>query len=81
MENKNLKNRFWVVMGKLPTRVTVAHAYEDAAIREARRLARANPGEEFTVMESVSSFVVNNLIEYKFVKPEDNPEDDRYIPF
>lgn len=81
MENENLKSHFYVVMGKLPTHVSKMHDSEDSAVLEAQRLARANPGEEFTVMCAVTSFVVNNLFQYRYVKPEDNPEDFRYIPF
>lgn len=37
------------------------HNTEEGATREAERLARANPGQTFIVMESVGALVADNI--------------------
>lgn len=53
--------QFWMVwnIGGNPPRVQ--HGYEHVAISEAERLARANPGETFVVLEATHARKVSDM--------------------
>lgn len=77
MNNSTLKP-FWLVWclnGNTPTRM---HDSLDSACREAERLARANNGNTFVVMQSYGAAVVNPVTKID-LRPEEGPRDD--IPF
>lgn len=44
--------KYWMVHGDQGNRPVVVHDKEESAIEEAKRLARANPGKSFAVLES-----------------------------
>lgn len=48
-------NRFWMVWSPAGRTPTVQHLSEASAKNEANRLARANPGSEFHVLQSVGT--------------------------
>lgn len=52
---------FWLVWNPARDKPQHRHSTLDGANREAERLARANPGETFIVLESVSALVVDNI--------------------
>lgn len=52
---------FWLVWNPQGYNPQHKHNSEDGATREAERLARANPGQTFIVMESVGALVVDNI--------------------
>lgn len=57
----------WCEGGGAPT---VRHLDYDKASREAKRLARANPGHRFTVLVAVRGFEVNDLRETAYLGEE-----------
>ena len=76
------KNKVWVVINDyLPTTITCRHDSYESADKEAKRLAKLHSDITFVVMESMNGYTVNNLVELKFVRPCDNPNDPDYIPF
>lgn len=67
---------FWLVwnpQGRAPTR---DHPTRDSAEREAERLARANRGQRFIVLQSVSERVVDDVQVIAHV-----PDDRDDVPF
>lgn len=52
---------FWIVWCQGGGTPTVQHDEQGSAIREAERLARANPGKRFVVLESIAARVVDNM--------------------
>lgn len=48
---------FWLVWREFTTSPTHKHGTEASARREAERLARANPGEEFFILAAIDSCV------------------------
>ena len=66
----------WCEGGGAPT---MRHSDYATASREAKRLARGNPGQRFTVMVAVQGFEVNDLKEVRYLGL-DEAIDDR-IPF
>ncbi|PZO66158.1 MAG: hypothetical protein DI635_00590 [Pseudoxanthomonas suwonensis] len=52
---------FWLVWNPQGYNPQHKHNTLDGATREAERLARANPGQTFIVMESVGALVVDNI--------------------
>lgn len=70
----------WCENGGAPT---VRHADYLTASREAKRLARANPGRRFTVMVAVRGFEVNDLRETAYLGEGRSlaEADDDGIPF
>jgi hypothetical protein len=60
MEEKKRMEKFWMVLGD--GRPTFRHTYENSANQEAERLARANPGREFIVLEAKRIFKVENPV-------------------
>ena len=52
---------FWLVWNPQGYNPQCKHNTEEGATREAERLARANPGQTFIVMESVGALVVDNI--------------------
>ena len=51
--------KFWMVLGKGVPRVE--HLTEGTARSEALRLAQINPGESFTVLESLATVKICNI--------------------
>lgn len=56
----------WCVDGSFPR---VQHGAKGDAEREAQRLARANPGKRFVVLESRSAFEANDLTRVAYEHP------------
>jgi hypothetical protein len=55
-----MNKRFWMVLG--PQGMPVVRHYSEAEARkEAERLARANSGQEFVVLRSVSACVKSDI--------------------
>ncbi|GAP67363.1 hypothetical protein MBSD_n2684 [Mizugakiibacter sediminis] len=52
---------FWLVWNPQGYNPQRKHNTKEGATREAERLARANPGQTFIVMESVCALVVDNI--------------------
>lgn len=46
-------NKFWMVLNPSNRQPVVQHETKGAAEHEAERLARANPGQEFVVLEAM----------------------------
>jgi len=46
---------FWMVYGEGKQAPTMKHHHFEAAKKEATRLARANPGVEFVVLQSIAT--------------------------
>jgi hypothetical protein len=65
--------KFWYVYDKTSYKPTHEHQSEIAANNEAERLAKANPGQEFLVLEAKRSFKVESPVK---IVELDNP-----IPF
>lgn len=53
------RGKFWMVVGVGSP--TVRHPSRQSAKNEAERLAKACPGDEFTVLESVATVVKSDL--------------------
>lgn len=64
---------FFMVMSDIPDRAPprVRHNSLDAAKREARRLADANPGERFFVLASLGHMIRNDPVSWQ--KHDDVP--------
>ena len=74
--------RFWMVYGVNGGSPTVLHGTYESAEKEASRLARANTGSVFVVLESVSAIVRNDLFVRKYRAPLPSKEvSDDDIPF
>lgn len=56
MKTRNEKQAFWMVYGVGQRAPTRKHLSEPAAEQEAVRLAQANPGIEFVVLEAKAGF-------------------------
>lgn len=54
--------QFWMVWNLDGNQPRHRHATEDLATIEAKRLAQANPGESFVVLEAVSAHKVTNMV-------------------
>ena len=53
------RSKFWMVLGNgVPT---VRHCDKKTAEREAERLARVNPGQPFTVLESLATAIRSDI--------------------
>ena len=65
-----------VVGGGTPT---FRHPTKQSAQHEAERLARNNPGQEFTVLESLATVVKNDL--QWVLNDLDGSETDEGVPF
>lgn len=52
---------FWTVWNPKRDTPTVAHSSEESATREAERLARANKGEQFFVMQATACRFVDDM--------------------
>lgn len=59
---------FWMIHGKGCGTPTVRHPTAEAAALEAKRLARANPGTEFVILQSVASALKTD-VEFKLIRP------------
>jgi hypothetical protein len=69
------EKRFWMVLGaETPT---FRHVEIDTAIKEAERLANANPGKEFIVLESVAACRRQTVAWAKHVVDPNYPEMER----
>lgn len=66
------ESTFWVVWNPEGSNPQVRHRFHDKATTEAKRLARAHPGQHFYVLEVVDSFQVDDLIRTRY---------EREIPF
>ena len=77
METKPAKFWFvWNPSGRIPR---YQHWAKDAAVREAERLARQNPDDEFVVLESVASVrVPETPVTWR---EHVHTDDDRDLPF
>lgn len=63
------QDTFWMVyspQGGAPTR---QHGSPDSAAREAERLARANPGREFYVLQAIEGRCVNDMQRVQLTTP------------
>ena len=65
-----MQETFYMVKGDGPT--NVRHASREIAEREAKRLARENPGTPFFVMMAIDGFVKDDVrhIDLHFSEPE-----------
>jgi hypothetical protein len=66
MEECMEQEAFWFVWNEQGRAPTHRHSNEHAAEREAERLARANLGQTFIVLRSVSSFKATDMIRTVF---------------
>ena len=74
--------KFFVVWAENGGAPTVKHIDRETAYREARRLALANPGIRFIVLEPVVAVLKNDLITTTFKRQPPWPrDDDDRIPF
>lgn len=53
--------QFWMVWNLNGNQPRYTHTSESLAENEAKRLARANPGERFVVLEAVSAHQVTDM--------------------
>lgn len=67
---------FWMVKGAGPT--NHVHATEEAAVMEAARLAELNPGQEFHVLQSISTAVKTSVV---WTMHDRRPERGDNVPF
>ena len=70
---RDKRRAFWLVwnpQGHAPTR---QHDTRDSAKREAERLARANRGQRFIVLQSMSECVVDEVQHIEHEDWEENP--------
>jgi hypothetical protein len=72
----NQSRTFWMVLGNVAP--TFRHNTELQARAEAARLARTNPGQAFTVLESIAT-VVKSDMSWSLHHPD--AQDDLTIPF
>lgn len=71
------RGKFWMVVGQgVPC---FRHPSKQSAQREAERLARNNPGQEFTVLESLATVVKDDL--RWELNDVDSSETDGGVPF
>lgn len=56
-----MEQTFWMVWNPARNAPTCKHESLDSAEREAKRLARINPDEQFFVLESVSGWVKSDV--------------------
>ncbi len=64
------QEKFWLVWSPTGTKAPQhKHVSNESAIAEAKRLARAHPGQEFMVMEATDGFVVNDMRHTVFAHP------------
>ena len=56
-----MSRQFWMVWCPNKNQPTYRHDTEAAAETEAERLAKANPGEHFIILEAVGLRVVDNM--------------------
>jgi hypothetical protein len=52
---------FWMIWNPRGHAPTVSHSHPETAKREAERLARANPGQEFYVLRCEGKCQVNDI--------------------
>ena len=71
------RSKFWMVLGS--GEPTLRHPSRQSAKREAERLARANPGEEFVVLEAVATVAKCDLVWTQNDRDESETDDD--VPF
>lgn len=57
----NYEEAFWMVWSPQGHAPTVKHLSEDAAVTEAMRLARTNPGREFYVLTAQLKYVKDDV--------------------
>ena len=73
---RNLQT-FWMVKGDGPA--SIHHFTEESAAQEAQRLAKANPGKTFVVMQARRAFQKIEVEELTLLDPVD--PDFEEIPF
>ena len=74
------RGKFWMVIGAgRPGGPTFRHPTKQSAKNEAERLARSNPGDEFTVLESLAT-VVRSEVQWE-MNDLDGSEPDDEVPF
>ena len=62
-----IKEEFWLVWNENKKESpTHKHGFVEKAEAEAERLAKANPGETFVVLKSVSYRVVDSMVRGKY---------------
>ena len=66
-------NQFWLVWNIGGGAPTVRHDTEMRAIHEAERLARANPGQQFAVMEATHLRCVDSMQRIDLREPMEVP--------
>jgi hypothetical protein len=73
--------KFWMVLGRGTP--IVRHHTAELAKAEAERLARLNPGEAFSVLESLATVVLTDIMWRKHAGgcAASNLRDDNCIPF
>ena len=84
MGETRMSDPFFVVWREGGGAPTVRHDDYARAAREAKRLARANPGQRFTVLVAVRGFEVNDLRETAYLGERRTIADadfDREVPF
>lgn len=72
------QEQFWMVWNPMGWPPKFRHESEDSALREAKRLARNNPGQQFYVLEAVSGVEKNDVTVNTY---RANRPDDWDIPF
>lgn len=69
------RERFWLVWCPSgPTMPRVRHTSGSSAISEAKRLAGANPGQQFFVLEAIGSAKTHDPVEWTEL-------DETHVPF
>lgn len=69
--------KFWMIVGSGTP--TYRHPTKHLAWLEAERLAKASPGTEFVVLESVATVVKSDM--HWELNDEDNNDDEPEVPF
>lgn len=64
---------FWCVWAENGGSPTVKHAEYASAKREAKRLARNNPGQRFVVLAAAAGFVKDDVREVRFSHNAESP--------
>ncbi len=68
-DNAN-QEQFWMVWNPLGRPPTAKHRSEQSACAEAKRLALANKGQHFYVLQATDCFVTNDVQHIRLYEPD-----------